>query len=193
MQYPQNFTGEQWLAYKRAVSQPDRTWAIEMTIDTDGGEHLALTDGDIVADSLVMKEQSTCSDGIMVGSTYANSLEFSLINGDGRFREYNFMKAKVSAAAKLYIPETEEWAEVKLGTFIVLEAGKKYSTIPIKCIDRMCLFNRPLSDAEPAFPVQLRNLFMSVCLMTGISYTGVCLDFTAFYNIYIKVFDAAYM
>ena len=98
MQYPQNFTGEQRLAYKRAVSQPDRTWAIEMTIDTDIGEHLILSDGDIVADSLVMKEQSTCSDGITVGSTYANSLEFCLINGDGQFREFNFMKAKIGRA-----------------------------------------------------------------------------------------------
>lgn len=176
MYRPPNYSDEQWLAYQEAVSQPDRTWALDMTMALDDGTHLELTETDIVAGTLVMKEQSTCSDSIMVGSTYANSLNFSLINGDGRFCDCNFMRAVVAATVKLYIPATETWAQVRLGTFIVQEAGRNYSTISLKCIDSMCLFNRPLSDTHPIFPVQLKNLFMSVCQLVGVSYSTELYD-----------------
>lgn len=176
MYRPPNFTDEQWLAFKEAAAQPDRTWALEIAMDLDDGTHLDLYENDIVANSLVFKEQSTCTDGIMAGSTFANSLDFSLMNPDGLYRQYNFLNAEVSPTVKMYVPQIDTWADIKLGTFIVQSAGKKYTTIPIKCIDLMCKFNRPLSDTDPIFPMPLRLLFQKACILAGVSYSSDLYD-----------------
>ena len=42
MYRPPNFTDEQWLAFKEAAAQPDRTWALEIAMDLDDGTHLDL-------------------------------------------------------------------------------------------------------------------------------------------------------
>ena len=172
MYRPPNLTDEQWLAFKTAAAQPDRTWALEIAMELNDGTHLDLYENDIVANSLVFKEQSTCSDGIMVGSTFANSLDFSLMNPDGLYRQYDFINATVTPTVKMYVPQIDTWAEIKLGTFIVQSAGKKYTTIPFQCMDLMCRFNRPLSKTEPIFPMSLRLLFQKACTVAGVTYTS---------------------
>lgn len=191
MYRPLNLTETEWLEYKKEVIKPDRTWNLKMTIDLEDGTHLDLDENDIIADSLVFKEQSTCSSNIMVGSTFANSLNFSLVNNDGRFRQYNFANGKVAAIVSLYIPSLEKWAEVKLGTFVIQSAGKKYSTIPIQCMDAMCLFNRPLEDVNPIFPMSLKVLFQKVCLLANVSYSSELYDEIP--GIILKDFDASKM
>lgn len=141
-------------------------------MELNDGTHLDLYENDIVANSLVFKEQSTCSDGIMVGSTFANSLDFSLMNPDGLYRQYDFINATVTPTVKMYVPQIDTWAEIKLGTFIVQSAGKKYTTIPFQCMDLMCRFNRPLSKTEPIFPMSLRLLFQKACTVAGVTYTS---------------------
>lgn len=64
MYRPPNLTDEQWLAFKTAAAQPDRTWALEIAMELNDGTHLDLYENDIVANSLVFKEQSTCSDAL---------------------------------------------------------------------------------------------------------------------------------
>ena len=125
MYRPSNYTDEQWEAYKEAVAQPDREWALTLAVTLENGVQLQLDENDIVANSLVFKEQSTCSNGIMVGSTFSNSLDFTLLNEDGRFRQYSFINGKVDATVKLYVPELENWAEVKSVSYTHLDVYKR--------------------------------------------------------------------
>lgn len=172
MYRPSNLTPDQFLIFRCEVEKPDRTWSLEITVDLDDGTHLDLYDNDVVANSLVFKEQSTCSDGIMVGSTFSNSLDFSLMDPKGLYRQYNFLNATVSPIVKMYLPQYDVWAEIRLGTFMVESVGKKNSTIPLKCMDFMCKFNRSLCETKPIFPMPLRLLFQKVCTLAGVTYTS---------------------
>lgn len=89
--------------YRRAINQPNRVWALDGHIYTDAGQDIHITEKNIVQNSLVFKEGSTCSDTIQTGSTYSNSLDFSLVNNEKQFNEYNFENARISMKVGLQI------------------------------------------------------------------------------------------
>ena len=127
-------------AYKTQVKAPTREWAIKLSLTLDSGITYNLTEKDIETSTFTFQESSTCGSTIQVGSVYANSLDFSLINSDGKYNNDNFQDATVSAQVGLKLPDgTYEW--VPLGTFYVSSTGKKLSTLAINCMDGMYKLN----------------------------------------------------
>ena len=128
-------------AYKTAVAQNSRTWRLRINMTLDTQQQLELTESDVTLGSLVFEEASTCSDVIDVGSTYANSLDFSIYNPDHKYDGYSFTYAWLTASVGLQTGENEDgspiWEDIPLGQFFVQEEGKKMSTIPLKCLDRI--------------------------------------------------------
>lgn len=148
-------------AYKQAVKGHNRNWRllIEAKLDksaegaqpqeqgSSSGEILHLTNQDIIMGSFAYDESSVCSDNLDVGATYANGIEFSLENADGRFSKKVFAYAKLTVTVGLLVGE-DTWEDIPLGTFFVSEDGKKLSTIPIKALDRMVLLNKSINAIE---------------------------------------------
>lgn len=137
-------------AYKTAVAQNSRTWRLRINMSLDTQQQLELTESDVTLGSLVFEEASTCSEVIDVGSTYANSLDFSIYNPDHKYDGYSFTYAWLTASVGLQTGENEDgspiWEDIPLGQFFVQEEGKKMSTIPLKCLDRMVKLNVPFNN-----------------------------------------------
>lgn len=136
--------------YKKAVQNNARTWRLKLTVHPDSElEPIQLTETDVTLGSFVFEEASIGSDMLDVGATYSNSLQFALENTDHRFSGLSLAGAKVFAYVGLLLEpeegeETETWEDIPLGEFFVQEDGKKMSTIPLNCLDRMVVLNTPV-------------------------------------------------
>ncbi len=117
--------------YKRTVQNNARTWRLRLKIQPDSlPEPLELTEADITNGSFSFEESSVGSGMLDIGSTYSNSLQFSLENPNGRYNDLSFAYAQVNAWVGLLLdPEPdddgEKWEDIPLGEFFVQEDGKK--------------------------------------------------------------------
>ncbi len=149
-------------AYKTQVKAATRDWAIKLALSLDSGETYELTEQDIESDTFTYQESSTCSDTIQVGSVYSNSLDFSLINKDGRFNEDNFQDAVVTPQIGLQLPDGT-WEYIPLGKFNVYDPGKKLSTISMHSLDNMYKLNTPFSAVNIQYPINVAALVVGIC------------------------------
>lgn len=149
-------------AYKTQVKAATRDWAIKLALSLDSGETYELTEKDIESGTFTYQESSTCSDTIQVGSVYSNSLDFSLINKDGRFNEDNFQDAVVTPQIGLQLPDGT-WEYIPLGKFNVYDPGKKLSTISMHSLDNMYKLNTPFSAVNIQYPINVAALVVDIC------------------------------
>lgn len=170
-------------AYKTAVAQNSRTWRLRINMSLDTQQQLELTESDVTLGSLVFEEASTCSDVIDVGSTYANSLDFSIYNPDHKYDGYSFTYAWLTASVGLQTGENEDgspiWEDIPLGQFFVQEEGKKMSTIPLKCLDRMVKLNVPFNNIPllaSDTPISMMDKIATKCGITIEPATQALID-----------------
>lgn len=149
-------------AYKTQVKAATRDWAIKLALSLDSGKTYELTEQDIESGTFTYQESSTCSDTIQVGSVYSNSLDFSLINKDGRFNEDNFQDAVVTPQIGLQLPDGT-WEYIPLGKFNVYDPGKKLSTISMHSLDNMYKLNTPFSAVNIQYPINVAALVVGIC------------------------------
>ena len=157
--------------YKTQVKEATRDWAIKLALSLDSGESYNLTEADVATGTFTYTESATCGDTIQVGSMYSNSLDFSLINRDGKFNSVNFQDAVVIAQVGLQLPDgTREW--ISLGKFNVYEPGKKLSTISMKCLDDMYKLNVLFVDVGVKFPINVATLATTICSYCNVSISS---------------------
>ena len=156
--------------YKTAVKDCARTWRLKLKIlpdterstssptedntsdNTPASALLELTEADVTLGSFSFEEASIASDTLDVGATYSNSLSFALENTDRRYDNISFANAQVLAWVGLLLnpdekdEENRQWEDIPLGEFFVQEDGKKLSTIPLNCLDRMVQLNTPVKN-----------------------------------------------
>ena len=159
------------IAYSKQVRNISREWDMYIDITLASGTTLRLTKRDISLGTPTLKEGATCSDTIQVGSTFSNSFEFTIVNGEGRFTDYDFYMAKVQPYVGLYVPVIHETTQeilswlceyVPLGEFWVLENVKRLSTIPIICFDSMSRANRVFDFSSLVFPTDCSTILSEV-------------------------------
>lgn len=153
--------------YKAQVKAATRDWAIRLALSLDSGETYDLTEQDVESGTFTYQESSTCGDTIQVGSTYANSLDFSLINKDGRFNTVNLQDATIVARVGLLLPDGT-WEYVPLGKFNIYEPGKKLSTISIRSLDNMYRLNAPFANVDIKYPTNVMTLMSTICTHCGV-------------------------
>lgn len=79
-------------------------------------------------------------------------MSFALENTDRRYDNISFANAQVLAWVGLLLnpdekdEENRQWEDIPLGEFFVQEDGKKLSTIPLNCLDRMVQLNTPVKN-----------------------------------------------
>ena len=156
--------------YIAQVKATTRDWAIRLALSLDSGETYNLTEQDVESGTFTYQESSTCGDTIQVGSTYANSLDFSLINKDGRFNTVNLQDATIVARVGLLLPDGT-WEYVPLGKFNIYDPGKKLSTISIRSLDNMYKLNTPFANVSITYPVNVAALMTAICTHCGVPIT----------------------
>ena len=181
-------------AYKNAITQPTRTWHLDIRITLQDSTVLTLTEADVALNSFKFQESSTCNDNLQIGSTYANSLDFSILNKAQKYNDYDFSDAivncrvgletgistntpaiaGVAVAGRTIAGDTTatsapvvEW--VPLGIFNVVSCGRKTATIPLKTLDNMYRANKSASIVGIVFPINLYA--MVTAFATSCSFT----------------------
>ena len=81
--------------YLEVVRQNSREWNVYIDIKLRDGTILKITRDEINLGTPTLKEGATCSDTIQVGSTYSNSFEFTILNSEGKYTDYDFYQAVV--------------------------------------------------------------------------------------------------
>lgn len=177
-------------AFKTQVKAETRDWAIKLALTLDSGTTYNLTEDDIESSTLQFQEASICGNTIQVGSVYANSLDFSLINDDGKYNEDNFQDAVVVAQVGLKLPDST-WEWVPLGKFNIISPGKKLSTISINCLDDMYRLNTPFSDVSVQYPINIAALTTAMCNHCNVSISSQLTEELLQLDITLDEFDAS--
>ncbi len=180
-------------AYKQAIVQPTRTWHLDIRVTLQDNTVLNLTETDIVLGSFKYQEASTCTSNLQIGSTYANSLDFAILNRARKYSDYDFSDAVVNCrvglevvsantntpaiagqaiAGKSIVGDTTATGEpviewISLGVFNVTSCGKKTATIPLKTLDNMYRANRSAATVGIAFPINLYAMVTSFATFCG--------------------------
>lgn len=177
-------------AFKTQVKAETRDWAIKLALTLDSGTTYNLTEDDIESSTLQFQESAICGNTIQVGSVYANSLDFSLINDDGKYNEDNFQDAVVVAQVGLKLPDST-WEWVPLGKFNIISPGKKLSTISINCLDDMYRLNTPFSDVSVQYPINIAALTTAMCNHCNVSISSQLTAELLQLDITLDEFDAS--
>lgn len=176
-------------AFKTQVKAETRDWAIKLALTLDSGTTYNLTENDVESSTLQFQESAICGNTIQVGSVYANSLDFSLINDDGKYNEDNFQDAVVVAQVGLKLPDST-WEWVPLGKFNIISPGKKLSTISINCLDNMYRLNTPFSDVSVQYPINAAALTTAMCNHCNVSISSQLTEELLQLDITLDEFDA---
>lgn len=157
--------------YKEQVHSTSREWDAYILITLSSGKSLRLSREDLMLGTFMFKGGATCSDDIQVGSTFSNSLEFTILNRQHQYSDYDFYRAKVCPYVGLYIPLQDEYQYVPLGEFNILEDVTKLSTIPVTCFDNMCLTNKVFDFSHLVFPTDCQTVFDEVLAQCNLQAT----------------------
>lgn len=154
-------------AYKSAVVATSRVWRVTGHATLDDSTVIPLSNSDFKLSTISYKEGATCVSTIQVGSTFANSLDFALLNVDNKFTQYNFKNAVFSLYIGLLVGNTFE--DIPLGKFNVATCGQKLSSIPISCFDDMYKLNVPMSSVGVIYPCSISTMFNNICTYCGVT------------------------
>ena len=163
--------------YKDTVKNPARIWRLKLKIHPDSElEPFELTEADVTRGSLSFDEASVGAGMLDIGSTYSNSLQFALENPDGKYNNLSFTYARVLAWVGLLLDpkpgdEGEVWEDIPLGEFFVQEEGRKMSTIPLTCLDRMVQLNAPVKRLITTPLTTAKEVIETMRLKYGFSIT----------------------
>ena len=148
--------------YLELVQETSRSWDLYMDVQLRNGTQFRLTKHDVDLGSFRLKEGATCSDTVQIGSTYADSVEFRIINEDNKFTEYDFYRAKFWPYVGLDLSGESDFEYVPLGEFNILENVKKFSTIAVVGFNNMCQLNQVFDTSQIVFPTDASTLLAAL-------------------------------
>ena len=154
--------------YLEIVQETTRTWDIYIDVTLHDGTQLKLTKQDLDLGSFKVKEGATCSDTIQIGSTYADSVEFRIVNDAGKFTDYDLYGAKLWPYVGLDLSGSSDFEYVPLGEFNILDPVKKFSTISVTGFSNMSQLNRVFDASQVSFPTDTSTLLKHVAQQCGI-------------------------
>ena len=169
-------------AYKEAIKQNVRDVRITGTITLKDESIINITGADIVLGSLYVSEQCVAGEDIEVGNVYASELGLALTSPPEN--PYTLDGARIIINFGINVePDPEEdpiWEYVPLGYFYVTEIERKQTTVNLKALDGLILFDVDLSGVlTTGTPYALIS---SCCTKAGVTLATSSATFAAFAN-----------
>jgi hypothetical protein len=166
--------------YKDKIrSGETRNFLIKIDLTLADDTTLTLTEHDIIANSFKILTASSGDSTFDIGSAIIGKCEFSLINFDDRYLQYDFF----NATAVVWVKLEGDSEYHRIGFYTVDEPNYVGSIIQIEMLDNMWLFDVPLADVNLSFPATILTAVTTIC-----TYCGVTLADTTFngYNFTIS-------
>lgn len=145
----------------------DLTLADGTVFDGGTGHYPSITDADILSDSFKLLSASSGDSSFDIGSAIIGKCEFSLINFDDQWLNYDFF----NATAVVWVKLDGDSEYHRIGFYTVDEPVYAGSIVQLELLDNMYLFDRPLEDVGLTFPVKIGMAVQAVC-----THCGVVLD-----------------
>ncbi|MDI9461023.1 MAG: hypothetical protein QM216_02825, partial [Bacillota bacterium] len=169
-------------AYKTAIKKDVRDMKITGTITLKDSSVINVADEDIAQGSLYFTEQCVSGEDIEIGNVYASELGLALTSPPEN--PYSLDGARIIINFGINVePDTEEdpiWEYVPLGYFYVTEIERKQTTVNLKALDGLILFDVDLSGVlTTGTPYAL---IQSCCTKAGVTLATSSGDFADFAN-----------
>ena len=155
-----NLTNEELALFTKGNKQVAR-----ITFEPTEGEEILITEADIINNGLSIERHSISGETLELGSAIASELSLVLNNTDGRFNDVIFEGAElyVTVGTKDWAIPESNYVFVPMGFFTVDEAPRKLRHITLTALDRMVLFDKPVSPDMLSFPINFYHLISRVC------------------------------
>lgn len=151
--------------YKDKIRSGDtRNFLVKIDLTLADDTTLTLTEHDIIADSFKVLSASSGDTTFDIGSAIIGKCEFSLINFDDRYLQFDFF----NATAVVWVKLEGDSEYHRIGFYTVDEPNYVGSIIQIEMLDNMWLFDVPLSDVNLSFPATILTAVSTICTHCGI-------------------------
>ena len=152
--------------YKDKIRSGDtRNFLIKIDLTLADDTRLTLTEHDIIADSFKILTASSGDSTFDIGSAIIGKCEFSLINFDDRYLQYDFF----NATAVVWVKLEGDNEYHRIGFYTVDEPNYVGSIIQIEMLDNMWLFDVPLADVNLSFPATILTAVTTICTHCGVT------------------------
>lgn len=149
-------------AYLAAVSQKTRTWNILVDVLLSTGEQLTLTHKHLANKPFTFTEGATCTSTLHTGSTFSNSVEFTVLDV-----EHDFAGALVRPRVGLLL-ESGDFEYVPLGEFSVVDLSRQTMSTVLYCYDGMSTLNRVFDVHLITYPATVFSVVHAACEQAGV-------------------------
>jgi len=161
-----------------------REFHIRASIVTPSGT-VSLTDADFIMGGLDISESLTSGDTVEIGLASMSEMTLTVYNNRAEYDTMQMRGSRVFVEIGYVLEDTStEW--VPMGRYIVTESTIPDSTITLRCVDYMLLFQRPWTDVNLTFPATIGDIIDAVCLacaITSVDLTGLPnIDYSVTYD-----------
>lgn len=164
-------------AYKTAIAQNVRDVRISGTITLKDDTVINIADADTVLGSLYFTEQCVSGEDIEIGNVYAAEMGLSLVSPPAN--PYTLDGARIIVNFGIDVG-TDQWEYVPLGYYYVTEIQRKATTVSLKALDGMVLFD---TDTEGVITTGTpESIVLSCCSKAGVTLATNTAAFNAFAN-----------
>ncbi|MBL1228127.1 hypothetical protein IW492_02630 [Enterococcus sp. BWB1-3] len=166
--------------YKKAINAHTRTVQLSGEIILASGTRITFDDSNVLTGSVSLSEQAVSGLDIEIGNVYMSEFKITFINST--FSDsIQFDQAKILPIFSLLINEdTDEWEDVPLGVFHVVEPEKMYATTSLVCYDNMLALNGIREDRATSGTVY--ELLKNICDETGLELANTAVELQTFVN-----------
>ena len=171
--------------YKAAISAVARECRVTGVLTLADNSTVALTDEDVVANSLVLSEQCISGDGFEVGNVYAAELCVGLVTPTSA--PWSLDGAKLALSFGILTGYTEDeipvaiWEDIPLGVFWVTEIERKDGYSLVHALDGMILLDVDLGATVVAAQT-VEQLVTNACTTAGVTLATTHITFETFPN-----------
>ena len=166
-------------AYAEAIKAPYRTDRITGIITLSGGTVIEITDENIIANSVTLKEQLVSGDTMEIGTFYTNELNLTVYDED--FLTHSYANARIVIYYGLKLPDNT-WEDIPLGIFKVDNSftRRRGARHMLTAFDCSVEFDRDISGHITTLTVQ--EHIVSACVEVGVIISEN-LDWSSFPNV----------
>lgn len=152
---------------RNEIYSDNRNFQAHLDITLSDGTVLNVKNKDIWQNSLKIEDATSARETFTIGAAVTGKMTVTLNNIYDTYSEYDFSEASVIAYIALQLENTYE--KIRVGTYIVDEAGYDGATITLSCVDNLSKFDKPYTMSILNYPASLSMILLDACQICGIS------------------------
>ena len=155
--------------YKQIIASGNtRNYVVTINMTLADNTALTITEEDIMQSSFKILTASSGSDSFDIGSAIIGKCQFTLVNYDDSWSQYDFFDAEATVWVGLVgdLDQNENQIYNRMGFFTVDEPQRAGSLISLELLDNMWKFDKDLPTIT--YPNTIVNIISAICTHCGV-------------------------